>query len=156
MTMLHKEDLTTMTGVLYAMEVREQLSCMSTSCIYIQLQKSCVALYRKEFSLSLAFCQHIFLICIIILRYTLTNEYVSAGPESGDVRLSSDSYYRGEVNVFLSGMWVPVASSHMSWIRENAEVVCRELGYAPNGQYAHAAYIIIAYKLNVVVYSIGS
>lgn len=59
--------------------------------------------------------------------------YVSAGPESGDVRLSSDSYYRGEVNVFLSRKWIPVAASDTSWTQENAQVVCRELGYAPNG-----------------------
>ena len=40
--------------------------------------------------------------------------------------------------MFLSGMWITVAASDMSWTRENAEVVCRELGYAPNGKYAHA------------------
>ena len=37
--------------------------------------------------------------------------------------------------MFLSGMWIRVADSHMSWTRDNAEVVCRELGYAPNGWY---------------------
>ena len=53
-------------------------------------------------------------------------------PESGDVRLS---YTRsGRVEVFLSGRWQPVADSDMSWTWENSEVVCRELGYAPNGK----------------------
>ena len=50
------------------------------------------------------------------------------GPESGNVRLSY-----GSVEVFLSRRWVPVADSNMSWTQENARVVCRELGYFPNG-----------------------
>ena len=55
------------------------------------------------------------------------------GFESGDVRLSSTSYY-GQVEVFLSGRWQPVSDSDMSWTQENADVVCRELGYTPNGK----------------------
>ena len=54
------------------------------------------------------------------------------GPESGDLRLTSTRW--GRVDVFLSGRWQPVADSNMNWTWENSEVVCRELGYAPNGK----------------------
>ena len=52
-------------------------------------------------------------------------------PEFGDVRLSGG--YRGRVEVFVSGIWQAVADSLMSWTLSNAEVVCKELGYDPNG-----------------------
>ena len=54
------------------------------------------------------------------------------GPESEDLRLSGTS--SGRVEVFLSGIWVPVAQSYLSWTQANANVVCRQLGYAPNGE----------------------
>ena len=63
---------------------------------------------------------------------TIFHTHVLDGPESGDVNLTS--IYRGQVEVFLSGMQQLVADSRMSWTLDNAEVVCRELGYAPNGQ----------------------
>ena len=64
----------------------------------------------------------------ILIFYT----HVLDGPESGDADLTG--MYRGQVEVFLSGMYQLVADSNMSWTLDNAEVVCRELGYAPNGQ----------------------
>ena len=54
------------------------------------------------------------------------------GPETGNVRLSG--IHSGRVDMFLSGMYQPVADSDMSWTLDNSEVVCRELGYAPNGK----------------------
>ena len=54
------------------------------------------------------------------------------GPESEDIRLTSGRY--GQVDVFLSGRWQPIADSNMSWTINNSEVVCRQLGYAPNGK----------------------
>ena len=57
------------------------------------------------------------------------------GPETGDIRLSNfyvdNKYGRvyGCPDVFLSGSWVPVTDTSMSWTLENSEVVCRELGY---------------------------
>ena len=52
------------------------------------------------------------------------------GPESGDVRLTYVD--QGQAKVFLLGRWLPVADNHMNWTLANAEVVCRQLGYAPN------------------------
>ena len=52
-------------------------------------------------------------------------------PDALDVRLTS-SYY-GRVEVFLSYQWVAVANSTIPWTLENAQVVCRELGYDLNG-----------------------
>ena len=54
------------------------------------------------------------------------------GPESEDVRLLNTR--SGRVDVFLSGVWLPVADSYNSWTWENSDVVCKELGYAPNGK----------------------
>ena len=53
------------------------------------------------------------------------------GPHSEDVRLTSRTW--GRVDVFLSGVWVPVANSHDTWQLESSQVVCRELGYSANG-----------------------
>ena len=59
--------------------------------------------------------------------------YVSllVGPDSEDVRLTSTHF--GRVDVFLSGVWVPVANSRGTWRLESSQVVCRELGYSTNG-----------------------
>ena len=54
------------------------------------------------------------------------------GPDQHDIRLSSNNNY-GYVQVFLSDSWVPVADSNMVWTVKNSEVVCREVGYNPNG-----------------------
>ena len=51
-------------------------------------------------------------------------------PDAGDVRLGNRYY--GPVYVFLSTQWVAVAKS-IPWTLENAQVVCRELGYDLNG-----------------------
>ena len=51
-------------------------------------------------------------------------------PDAGDVHLANR--YRGLVEVFLSTQWVAVAKS-IPWTLENAQVVCRELGYDFNG-----------------------
>ena len=70
---------------------------------------------------------------LYILQTTiLTFILILDGPKSGDVRLSDDN--RGRVDVFLSGMWLPVADSNRNWTMDNSEVVCRELGYAPDGK----------------------
>ena len=63
------------------------------------------------------------------------------GPESGDVRLTH-TYY-GSVQVFLSGSWVFITTTHYPWTVENAQVVCRELGYLTTGTcYILRVYII--------------
>ena len=51
-------------------------------------------------------------------------------PDALDVRLASE-----RVEVFLSTRWVAVANSTIAWTLENAQVVCRELGYDKNGEY---------------------
>ena len=50
------------------------------------------------------------------------------GPHPLEVRLSSNSY-NGYAQVFLSGVWVPIADSWGTWGVDNSEVVCRQLGY---------------------------
>ena len=52
-------------------------------------------------------------------------------PDALDVRLTGS--YSGRVDVFLSTQWVAVANSTIPWTLENAQVVCRELGYDLNG-----------------------
>ena len=59
----------------------------------------------------------------------MSNMFINftGGPNARDVHLSAWHY--GGVNAFLSGSWVPVTDTSMSWTLENSEVVCRELGY---------------------------
>ena len=52
-------------------------------------------------------------------------------PDAGDVRLTGR--YRGRVDVLFSTQWVAVANSTSPWTLDNAQVVCRELGYDLNG-----------------------
>ena len=73
------------------------------------------------------------------INYTTQALYIHVdGPESGDVRFSDSSKSYGQVEVFMSGRWQPVADSTMTWTLDNAEVVCRQLGYAPNGMFVSA------------------
>ena len=53
------------------------------------------------------------------------------GPHSEDVRLNRTT--NGRVDVFLSGVWVPVANSRGTWQLESSQIVCRELGYSADG-----------------------
>ena len=66
------------------------------------------------------------MILIILSNHTID------GLETGDLRLTAARF--GRLEMFLSGRWQPVADSNMNWTRQNSEVVCRELGYAPNGK----------------------
>ena len=36
--------------------------------------------------------------------------------------------------MFMSGYWVPVATSSVNWTLANAKVVCRQLGYSLAGE----------------------
>ena len=54
---------------------------------------------------------------------------LSAILSQGAVRLSGGFQQKsGLVEVLINGSWIPVAQE--VWTRENAEVVCRQLGYA--------------------------
>ena len=37
----------------------------------------------------------------------------------------------GQLQIYWSGRWQPVANSMSNWRLNNSDVVCRELGYAP-------------------------
>ena len=65
-------------------------------------------------------------------RYCIVTHIFADGYEQGDVSLSSTD--DGRVEVYLSGYWVHVANTGSIWTLQNSEVVCRELGYAPNGK----------------------
>ena len=69
------------------------------------------------------------------------------GPESEDVRLSSGRY--GQVEVFRSGMWQPIADINVTWTMENTGVVCRQLGYAPYGLFVIRPLWFVCHKLIV-------
>ena len=73
--------------------------------------------------------------CVNIIAYEKKNcVFTPDGPETGDLYLTDTS--SGQVHVFLSGMWVPVADSHMNWTHENTKVVCKQLGYiTPTGKF---------------------
>ena len=55
-----------------------------------------------------------------------TAHYVD-GPQPLEVQLSYTNY--GYAQVFLSGVWVPIADSWGTWTMDNSKVVCRQLGY---------------------------
>ena len=61
--------------------------------------------------------------------------YSENTPNNGDVRLSDG--YRGYVAVLLSGSWELVAVTDVSWMQENSEVVCRELGFVANSKFTN-------------------
>ena len=70
--------------------------------------------------------------CTIII-YHIIIITVTDGPEPGDVRVGS-TINEGSVQVFMSGYWVPVATSSVNWTLANAKVVCRQLGYSLTGE----------------------
>ena len=67
---------------------------------------------------------------IVLCSYAIQSTNTDV-PGAGDVRLTGRYY--GRVDVFLSTRWVAVANSTIPWTLENAQVVCRELGYDLNG-----------------------
>lgn len=67
------------------------------------------------------------------------------GYKTGDIRL----LFNAGIQVFLSGHWLRVTNSSMSWTKANSEVVCRQLGY--NGQFI-ICYFIILFYMRVFLY----
>ena len=54
------------------------------------------------------------------------------GHQFGDMRLIGGSYHwEGRVEVYVSGTWGTVTDSH--WSSDDAQVVCRKLGYFKAG-----------------------
>ncbi len=66
---------------------------------------------------------------------------VSIQCDHGDVRLVNGSVpNEGRVEVCVSSIWGTVCDA-VEWGREDAEVVCRQLGYTPDGNIPLFAYM---------------
>jgi deleted-in-malignant-brain-tumors protein 1 len=66
-------------------------------------------------------------------RYSHSNDWgvfcSIDGQDPWDIRLNGGS--NGQLQVYLSEQWQPVANSYSTWTSNNSRVVCRELGFDP-------------------------
>ena len=53
------------------------------------------------------------------------------GADPFDIQLDGYGGSKGQLQIYWSGRWQPVAITTSNWTSENSEVVCRQLGYAP-------------------------
>ena len=51
---------------------------------------------------------------------------------TGDVRIAKNTYYYGLVQVCVEGVWGSVCNNNY-WDNNNANVVCKQLGFSPYG-----------------------
>ena len=59
--------------------------------------------------------------------------YIAAHLRDGDLRLVGGSYqWEGRVEIFFAGSWGTITDS--DWTREDAQVVCRAMGYFRPGR----------------------
>lgn len=81
----------------------------------------------------------IIIICtvmVISIILCIYNNIVSAECNHGAVRLVNGSLAsEGRVEVCVNSVWGTVCDA-MGWGREDAEVICRQLGYTPEGKMA--------------------
>ena len=69
-------------------------------------------------------------ICISYIR-----EIIAAAFRGGDVRLVGGSYqWEGRVEIFFAGSWGTITDS--DWTSEDAQAVCRTMGYFRPGEIA--------------------
>ena len=80
--------------------------------------------------------------CILLYLHAYTNTHYSAGCEAGEVRLRGGiDPSNGRVEVCQFTTWGAVCNDE--WDDNDARVVCRQLGYNPEGLYGHACKTII-------------
>ena len=67
--------------------------------------------------------------CNIATQLYCAPLFMTDGQDPWDIRLNGGS--SGELQVYLSEQWQPVANSYSTWMSNNSRVVCRELGFDP-------------------------
>ena len=74
---------------------------------------------------------------LIITFTTIMDKYIMISftegqHRDGDIRLEEGSYqWEGRVEIYFSGTWGTITDSE--WSRDDAQVVCRKLGYFKPG-----------------------
>ena len=88
----------------------------------------------------------------VLLSYTLHG--LDAQYRYGEVRLTGGSYqWEGRVEIYLFGTWGTVTDS--DWSSDDAQVVCRKLGYYKPGECLYPQLTISVFYLNVDGISVG-
>ena len=76
---------------------------------------------------------------------------VSAECHHGEVQLVNSSVSNeGRVEVCIRNNWSSVCATGGSWGNDDAEVVCRQLGYTPAGELIEQIYNHYYYDINVL------
>jgi hypothetical protein len=76
------------------------------------------------------------------------------GQDPWDIRLNWGN--SGELQVYLSEQWQPVANSSSTWTSNNSKVVCRELGFDPYPTDSSSYYVYNTYYPNLPVTTIDN
>ena len=75
---------------------------------------------------------------------------IEAQYRDGDIRLVGGSYqWEGRVEIYFSGTWGTITDSQ--WTSNDAQAVCRKMGYFKPGMYVHC-YSSVIVMLNVFFY----
>ena len=65
--------------------------------------------------------------------YLITHKFNYIGPcKNGSIRLGDGATLRGRVEVCINSTWFAICDHH--WTKDEAKVVCSQLGYSPYGK----------------------